>query len=41
MQPNAFTAKTVFTAPEFFDLHTDEELEQARSEWPEEEDFNE
>lgn len=29
---DAFTAKTVYTAAEFFDLHTGEELEEARNE---------
>ncbi len=39
---DAFTATSSFSAAEFFGLHTDEELEQARAEYPEwEEDFNE
>lgn len=39
---DAFTAKTIYTAAEFFSLHTEEELEEARNETPEyEPDFNE
>ncbi|MCG7873463.1 MAG: hypothetical protein JAZ11_15340 [Candidatus Thiodiazotropha lotti] len=39
---DAFTAKTTYTAAEFFELYTEEELEEARNEMPEyEPDFNE
>jgi len=41
---DAFTATSTRSVAEFFDLHTDEELEQARAEAREpewEEDFNE
>jgi hypothetical protein len=39
---DAFTSTTTYTAAEFFDLHTEEELEEARNEMPEyEQDFNE
>ncbi len=38
---NAFIEKTIYTAAEFFNLYTEEELEKARSEGPEyEPDFN-
>ena len=37
-----FTAKSTYTAAEFFGLYTEDELEKARSEWPAyEDDFNE
>ena len=39
---DAYTAKSSFTAAEFFRLYTEEELEEARNATPEfEEDFNE
>ena len=39
---NAFSVKRTYSAAEFFNLHTEEELEEARNEWPEfEPDFNE
>ena len=39
---DAFIAKTTYTAAGFFDLYTEEELEEARNESPEyEPDFNE
>lgn len=39
---DAFPAKTTYTAAEFFNLYTEEELEEARNEMPEyEPDFNE
>lgn len=39
---DAFTEKTIYTAAEFFELYTEEELEEARNEIPEyEPDFNE
>lgn len=39
---DAFTAKTIYTAAEFFELYTEDELEEARNEIPEyEPDFNE
>lgn len=39
---DAFTAKSAYSAAEFFGLHTEDELEEARGEVPEyEEDFNE
>jgi len=39
---DAFTAKSTYSAAEFFGLHTDDELEDARNEEPMyEEDFNE
>jgi hypothetical protein len=41
---DAFTSTSTFSIPEYFGLHTDQELEEARAEGPEpmyEEDFNE
>lgn len=39
---DAFTTKTTYTAAEFFELYTEEDLEEARNEMPEyEPDFNE
>jgi len=39
---DAFSEKTIYTAAEFFNLHTEDELEDARNEMPEyEPDFNE
>jgi len=42
---DTFTRKTVWPLAEYYDLHTSEELEEARSEWPDdlvyEPDFNE
>jgi hypothetical protein len=39
---DAFTATFKYSVAEFFGLHTDQELEEARSEWPDwEPDFNE
>lgn len=38
---DAFSAKTIYTAAEFFELYTEEELEEARNEPPYEPDFNE
>ena len=39
---DAYTAKSTYSAAEFFSLYTEDELEEARNEMPEfEEDFNE
>ncbi len=39
---NAFSEKTIYTAAEFFDLYTEDDLDEARAEMPEyEPDFNE
>ena len=39
---NAYSATRTYTAAEFFELYTEDELEEARNEWQEyEPDFNE